>query len=115
MEHLTEALAGIAAAVRATGTDQSEVVAVWQPWRGEFRVTVSLAERDREGLYRGSRRFDGYGAALEAAYVHAWRGDLGVWRFTDPDAWEAAVYPAGRRPAGNPGPLAGQRMGRSDG
>jgi hypothetical protein len=111
------ALAGLGAAL-ATHPGGSEVVVEHQPRRGDYRAIVRLGSlRDGpnpsdRGLPGPSRRFDGYGRTMELALVDLWSGQLGVWRFLDPEAWAAAQV---RLPATNPGPLAGQHLGRSDG
>lgn len=102
-------------ALRNAGTDMSEIVARYDPRREQYEVCVEIAEQTRDGLHRGTRRWYGYGGTLTLAVKHAWDGDLGVWRFLDPEAWQAALYPAGRPAAGNPGPLTGQKLGRGDG
>ena len=103
------ALAGLAQALRS-GPVGGELVV--QPHHDGYRARLELPY-DRPGLTPGRERRDGVGASMTEALVHLWAGPLGVWRYLDPEGWEAAQPP--RAPAGNPGPMAGQRLGRGDG
>lgn len=92
----------------------AELVAVWSPPRQEYEVRLA-AYGTVAGPAARARTWTGYGATLPAALVHLWAGELGLWRWTDPEGWTAALYPEGRPRATNPGPLAGQTLGRGDG
>jgi hypothetical protein len=109
-----QALGGLDAVMRRPGPSP-ELVVRHHASRGEVVAILELRE-DPAWPARTTWRGEGRGATVPEALAHLWAGPLGVWRYVDPEAWGldyAARWP--HPPAGNPGPLAGQRLGRGDG
>lgn len=97
---------GLAGLERVLVHQDAEVVASHGPSGHHTRLILYGPHGRTECVRHGS------GATLPEALADLWYGALGVWRWFDAEGWAASQRPA---QAGNPGPLAGQALGRGDG